>query len=393
MKKFSANYVFPVNKPPIKNGIVVVDDSGTILEIIDQGEKFEEKANLEHHNGIIIPGFVNTHCHLELSYLKGKIEEKKGISEFIEGVRINREEEIERIIEAAKKWDSIMYDFGIVAVGDISNTELSFKIKAESKIFYHTFIEVFGTNQLKADEIIENANSLYRKSKEEYNLSSSLTPHAAYSLHPDLFYKLNESLQKFDIFSVHHQESLQEIELFAKMQGKLLEKIHSWGAKPETWYKTPLSSTEIILKNLPLDGHILLVHNTFTSKDEVNSTINKAKNVFWVFCPNSNIYIENQLPNPENFPQKATITIGTDSLASNNRLSVLSEIISLQEYYPQLSINKLIEYATLNGAKALKMAQTFGSIEKGKKPGLLLIENVDLQKMKLKKESCVRRLI
>jgi aminodeoxyfutalosine deaminase len=393
MKKFSANYIFPVDGLPIKNGIVVVDDSGIILEVIDPGEKFAETANLEHHNGIIVPGFVNAHCHLELSYLKGKIEEKKGISEFIEGVRKNREVEDEKIYTAAKKWDSIMYDFGIVAAGDISNSDISFEIKAKSNIHYHTFIEVFGTNPNKSDEIAEKAFTFYKNAKEEFNLLCSITPHAAYSLHPELFEKLGKHLQNFNIFSVHHQESNEEVELFEKMQGKLFEKIKLWGANPETWYKNPKSSSEIILENLPKNSNILLIHNTFTSEEEINSTLRKTKNVFWVLCPNSNIYIENKLPCLANFPQDAVIAIGTDSLASNNRLSVLSELITLQGNFPQLSINQLIKFATINGAKALKIENAFGSLQQGKKPGLLLLENIDLQKMKFRKESCVRRLI
>jgi cytosine/adenosine deaminase-related metal-dependent hydrolase len=91
--------------------------------------------------------------------------------------------------------------------------------------------------------------------------------------------------------------------------------------------------------------------------------------------------------------EKCEITLGTDSLASNNRLDILGELKTLQLSIPSLSLEELIEWATINGARALNMQETFGKIETGRKPGLLLLENVDLQNMKLLPESFVSRLI
>ena len=90
MRKISANYVFPITSEPIKNGIIVLDDNNTIIEIIDNGGELKETYNLEFYNGIIVPGFVNTHCHLELSHLKNTIVKGKGMPRFIECVQSNR---------------------------------------------------------------------------------------------------------------------------------------------------------------------------------------------------------------------------------------------------------------------------------------------------------------
>jgi cytosine/adenosine deaminase-related metal-dependent hydrolase len=117
-------------------------------------------------------------------------------------------------------------------------------------------------------------------------------------------------------------------------------------------------------------------------------------NLFWCLCPNSNLYIENRIP-PLNLliDEGCEIVIGTDSLASNSNLSILEELKTLQFNFPDIPVEDLLYWATMNGAKALKEEKRFGSIERGKKPGLLLLENVDLQNMKLLPESFVTRLI
>jgi cytosine/adenosine deaminase-related metal-dependent hydrolase len=82
MRRLSAHYIFPVDTPPLKNGVIEIDDDGTILNIIDTHGKNKESAGTEFYNGILVPGFINTHCHLELSYLKGKITPQKGLASF-----------------------------------------------------------------------------------------------------------------------------------------------------------------------------------------------------------------------------------------------------------------------------------------------------------------------
>jgi aminodeoxyfutalosine deaminase len=141
---------------------------------------------------------------------------------------------------------------------------------------------------------------------------------------------------------------------------------------------------------------LLLVHNTFTKKEDLEELkkIHSAENTFLVLCPNSNLYIENQLPPVSLFrEEELNICLGTDSLASNHELSVLSELITLQLYFPELKLFDLLQWATLNGAKALQVDDTFGSFEAGKKPGVNLISGIDFKMMKLTKQSKVKRLI
>ena len=94
MRKIAATYIFTGDQPPIKNGIVTCSPDGTITRISGPHQKITEQQELEYYSGILVPGFVNTHCHLELSHLKGKIEEKTGIGGFVAKINQLRNTEI-----------------------------------------------------------------------------------------------------------------------------------------------------------------------------------------------------------------------------------------------------------------------------------------------------------
>jgi cytosine/adenosine deaminase-related metal-dependent hydrolase len=176
MKLISANYIYPITSNPIKNGVIAISNNGEILDLLNPEKDEVDWKKVEQHHGIICPGFINTHCHLELSYLKGAIEEKKLLTSFIKDIVTIRENysEVERI-KAIKKADKEMVNNGIVAVGDISNGNSTFNLKQKSNIHYHTFIEVFGTNTNIAQEAIDNAIKL---KKEHPNKHVSIVPHA-----------------------------------------------------------------------------------------------------------------------------------------------------------------------------------------------------------------------
>jgi cytosine/adenosine deaminase-related metal-dependent hydrolase len=166
MRRFSAHYVFPVNESPIKNGIVTVDDNNTILEIITPGDNLKELGSMEFHNGVIVPGFVNAHCHLELSHLKGRICQSKGIAEFVSQVRSTRKSEKHEIALAIKQAIRVLESNGTVAVADICNTADTIVEKQKSEILFHNFIELFGLNPNDTQERIANLLALLSKFRE-----------------------------------------------------------------------------------------------------------------------------------------------------------------------------------------------------------------------------------
>src|ERR1700759_1111931 len=164
MRSFKADYVFTVLADPIKNGVVTIDDSG---EVIGVSTTADAPANIpvENLGGVICPGFVNTHCHLELSHLRGKIDRETGLSGFIQNVQKTRTGDDAGALDAAYRADDEMYQNGIVAVGDISNTPLSLAVKDASKLYYHTFVESFSFQPTQAEAAFQKAKELLSQFK------------------------------------------------------------------------------------------------------------------------------------------------------------------------------------------------------------------------------------
>jgi cytosine/adenosine deaminase-related metal-dependent hydrolase len=160
-------------------------------------------------------------------------------------------------------------------------------------------------------------------------------------------------------------------------------------ANPET----AGSHADAVLNEITQSGNLVLVHNLYTDIETIRKVRNR-NNLYWCLCPNSNLYIENKLP-PVGLliEEGCEIVIGTDSLASNSKLNILEELKTLHLNFPSLSLEELIKWATLNGARALCAEENFGQIRPDTKPGLILIQNVDLINMKLLPESFVTRLV
>lgn len=371
MKLISADYIFPITSAPIKKGVVAINNKGEILAIMNPEIEEINWELVEQHEGIICPGFVNTHCHLELSYLKNKVSEKTQLHGFVGELMSIRDSftDEERLL-AIKKADEEMYKNGIVAVGDISNGASAFQQKKHSKIKYHTFVEVFGLNSSDAENIMKRANLL----KKEYNNSSSIsiTAHAPYSMSQELKQFVNNDSDK--ILTIHNQETASENELFKSGTGALFNQLSRFSEAIKEWKPTGKNSLPSYLSEFSSNKKTLLVHNTFTEQSDIDFANNYSENIYWCFCPNANLYIENKLPNFDLFFNEKC-SIGTDSLASNWSLSVLDEL-KVIEVNSKIPTNTLLKWATLNGAKFLGFDKTLGSIEVGKTPGLNLITNI-----------------
>jgi cytosine/adenosine deaminase-related metal-dependent hydrolase len=394
MRKISASYVFPVNSKPLKQGILTVSDNGEILDVTDTKGNLKETANVEYYNGILVPGFVNSHCHLELSYLKGLIQKANGLQDFILQLSKKRAFPPDNLKEIIKDADEEMWNEGIVAVGDISNDNFSFSIKENSSIYYHTFVEVFWPEAEKAPEVFKKAGMLYNVLVKE-GLAASIVSHAPYSMSPNLMQMVYEhSVKNNSIFSIHNQETLSENELYIKGTGAMRDLFTRMGIFMNDIKPTGKTSLQSVFQYIPKDQNVLLVHNIFTGEDDIKKAKQEIKNLFWVICPKSNLIIENKLPDIELFRKnKLTLTVGTDSYSSNTKLSIIDEIKTLSEHFRSVPLEELLAWATLNGAKALNIDNKIGSFEKGKKPGVNLITDIDFEGMKLTEKSRVKKLV
>ncbi len=381
MRYITADSIYPINSAPLKKKVIAIDDKGLIKDILD--EQTIDAVKIERHKGFICPGFVNTHCHLELSYMKGKIKSGGGLHHFIKEVEKLKKPGDEEILQGIKDADAEMSKNGIVAVGDICNTSNTFSFKNSSALYYHNFIEIYAFDENRADGAFEKGLKLQNELKHKER--SSITPHAPYSASARLLKLFADYAKKNNsILTIHNQETADEDLFFKEKRGNILNRLTQFGINTSNWQAPGKSSLHYTLPQLPAENKILLVHNTFTPQRDITFANNYNKNLYWCFCPNANLYIEGKLPDVNLFLQNGcNITLGTDSYASNWSLSILDEIKALQKHFPEIALDQFLKWATLNGAKFLGIENTFGSIEKNKKPGLNLISSDLLSVRKL----------
>ncbi len=392
MRKFTADCIYQVSKLPIKNGVIITDDAGKILDV-DVREN-HNAADVEFHKGIIVPGFINTHCHLELSHMLGKVQTGTTLIPFITNVVTKRQATPQIIQKAIERAEAQMLKEGIVAVGDISNTSDTFAQKNKGNLHYHTFVEMFDFLQDEnADTEYQKYKSVFDSAKQTDKYKVTMVPHAPYSVSESLFRKINAGNEYENItVSIHNQETQPEQDLFLHGSGAFYAFYGAFGISLDKFKPPHTTAIHYALANMNPKVRNLFVHNTLTSKADIAAAQKWSEQVYWATCPNANLYIENRLPNYQNFlDENARLTIGTDSLTSNWQLSVLEEMKTIARYQSYVPFTTMLEWATLNGAKALGFDATLGSIDVGKTPGLNVL-NTDVNG-NLKASTRVKRLI
>lgn len=394
MRRYGANYIFPVNKPPIRNGIIETDDNGVIRRIIEPDSDFQEIHSTQFFNGIIVPGFVNTHCHLELSHLKGLRPTNPGIAGFIEAVTNQREVSQEIISKSISNAISQAQLSGTVAIADICNTTSTLAHKLKADIYFHNFIELFGINPAIAEQTFGNGLKIYSEFKKQFPESTNLTPHSTYSLSEPLWDKISNHLSGTHggTASIHYGESMAEYEFLATGGGPLFHRYTN--ANIQFIPPKGQSPYSVVTQNIPKHTNIILVHTTFAEVEELKTLNSLYSNMTIVTCPESNLIIEKTLPKLDKFVSNGlNIAIGTDSLASASSLSMLNQIMIILNHFSTIDFQTALKWATINGAKALYMDKTLGTFEVGKKPGLVLIDQFDFTNMRPTEKSMAKRLI
>ncbi|MFI3262615.1 MAG: amidohydrolase family protein [Rikenellaceae bacterium] len=375
-RKIAAHYLLISNKFE-RNGIITLDENG-VVENIELGvEDIDSRSNVEFYNGVLVPGFVNCHSHLEYSYVKGLIPPGGGLGEFIRTIiEIKIKDEIAEPtkIEAAQYWDAIMAQQGVVAVGDHNNNDYVYDVKKNSKIKYFNFIELYDMDGNTAQQTYEWGLERVKESR-AYGFVSSIGPHANYTMEQELINltggsQIGDNGVKADgIVSVHFKESL------------------DLGGGGEF---------DAIYEGLSADrDRILLVHSIYATRDDIKKMKSKlGDKITVVMCPVSNLYIENNMADLVMLQEEGVlVTLGTDSLSSNVSLSMVEEMKALQNKFSHLSLAEIVKMATENGAITLGIDDIYGTLEVGKQPGVVLLSGLDFESMILTDKAESKRLI
>ena len=368
-----------------QGSVIEVADDGTILSIQNGTH-----PGVVHYDGILAPGFVNVHCHLELSHMKGVVPEHTGLIPFLKTIPRHRNDFTEEEKKTARHngYNELLQN-GIVAIGDIANTTDTLDIRSLEQMHYYTFVESIGFTEANAPRSFGYAQQAYEifaaQQGNKIQLKQAIIPHAPYSVSSSLFRLIDEH-QKNGVISIHNQESKEEDKYYISKEGDVRDLLHTLGIDDSLFTPTGQSSLQSYLEWLSPTHPFIFVHNTYTQREHVQYAHNKLQKAFWCFCPNANLYIENKLPDVDMFiSEGARICVGTDSLASNHRLSILSELQSIKKHYPHITWEMLLMWATNNGAHALGLQDIIGTISVGKKPWLLQITGLDNVGCRLKR--------
>ncbi|HET9744567.1 MAG TPA: amidohydrolase family protein [Chitinophagaceae bacterium] len=380
-RKFKADQLFDGYRFREKHSVLITDDTGKVENIVSLTDGGDD---IQTYDGILTPGLINCHCHLELSHLKNVIPPHTGLIEFLCSVVTKRGFDPEVIQQEITKAEKEMYDNGIVAVGDIGNTADTADIKSTSGIRWQNFVEVLGFTDETADENIQHyqkvASTLEAALQSSGNRHrTSIVPHAPYSISPETFKLINQSTRN-QIISIHNQEHPAEDVLYKTGGGDYLKLFRIFGIDKSPFPVTGVSSIRSVLPHFNNGQTIFLVHNTFMPEEDVLFAKKYADEsgltLIWCLCVNANLYIENKVPPIEMLMKHdCPLVLGTDSYSSNWQLSIAKEIQSLKKHFASLSLETVLQWATINGAKALKWDDELGSFEKGKKPGITLLSN------------------
>lgn len=381
LRKLSASQLFTGYQLLNDGYVLITDREGTCIDIV---RKEDAGDGVETMDGILTPGLINCHCHLELSHLKDVIPPHTGLIEFLCSVVTKRDFSPAIIQEKIAAAEKEMYDNGIVAVGDIGNTADTAYVKRKSQIRWQNFVEVLGFTDARAEEnithykkVAADLESVLRSSNIAHR--SSLVPHAPYSISPKTFELINTHTAN-QIISIHNQEHPAEDELYKTGGGDYLKLFKIFGIEQSPFPVTGKSSIRSVLPHFKNGQTIFLIHNTYMPEEDVQWANDYAANngikLVYCFCINANLYIENKVPPVEMLMRNnVPLTLGTDSYSSNWQLSIAKEIQAVHHHFPSIPLATILQWATINGARAMQWDDTLGSFEKGKKPGVVLLSN------------------
>ena len=377
---------------PIRSGFVETEDDGTVIRT---GPVEDPSKEAVFYDGALVPGFVNAHCHVELSYMKGLFRKGTGMAGFIDQINALRDTQSpSQKLRALREAMDSMWAQGVDAMADISNCADSFAVKAAHPLYTRTFLEVFGTEPEDCPAVMASVTALAGKAR-SFGLDAAPTPHACYTMSPELLREASAAGLRSGFLSYHSEESPEEDEMIRFGRGKMWD--NRKAARMSTPPVTGGSSLSYFLDQLekvvplPVEGHVLLVHECCMDAAGARAAQAALKHPFVALCPLSNLFIHNALPPVEMMRREGlTLCVGTDSLSSNDELDMVRELYCLQEHFPEVPLEELLEWACRNGARFLGKEDVLGSFAPGSKAGVVLIDH--LQDGRLTAESHSRRL-
>jgi cytosine/adenosine deaminase-related metal-dependent hydrolase len=379
MIRYHAAWVLPISEPPIRDGWFAVD-RGRVVALGAAGKRvLADGAQVVDLGDVaVLPGLVNAHTHLELSYLRDEVPPASQFVTWVRGVMRARRErpdphgpEILNAVEAALK-EAVAC--GTAIVGDISNTLVTFEPLTRSPLAAVVFYELIRFNTPDPAGVVEKACHDLEALVPTERVRASLAAHAPYSVAPLVFRAIREAVNRdpFAPCSVHLSESVEEVEFIRTGLGPwrtLLEEVGSWDP---AWVPPGGTPVQFLDESGFLDSRVLAVHGVQMTTQDLDRLVARGTTV--VACPRSNGHTGAGAPPIEDFYNYGVkVAVGTDSLASAPDLNIFAELATMRALAPTVSAGALLDSATRQGAIALGFDADYGTIEPGKSGRLLAV--------------------
>jgi aminodeoxyfutalosine deaminase len=379
MLTLRARWVLPIAAPPIDDGWVAVAD-GRIAAVGRERRRGVRAgtADVDLGRAALLPGLVNAHTHLELSYLAGAVPPATRFTDWIRRVMTLRREQPDpgspAILDPMRQAIAALPRQGTALVGDISNTLVSVPALEEAAMPAHVFYELIRLRAADADAVIAGALDRMAALRRAPDVRLSLAPHAPYSVSPRLFQAIRRERDRdpFARTSVHLAESIEETELLEQGSGPWRPLLDELGAWDDTWVAPGCGTVGYLDRMRVLDDRTLAVHAVQCSRADLERLAALGTTV--VTCPRSNRHVGvGDPPVAAFYGSGVRVAVGTDSLASAADLSVWPELAVMRRLAPDVPAARLLESATRVGAEALGFGAELGTIEPGKRAALVAV--------------------
>jgi cytosine/adenosine deaminase-related metal-dependent hydrolase len=370
-----AAWVCPVHAAPLAGGWVLVIDGR--IEAVGQGAAPPADEVRIFDDAIVLPGLVNAHTHLELSWLRDRVPPAADFLAWV-GALMRQRTRLEDPADAAVMQplrDAVaeMQASGTVAVGDVANALVSPAVLREAAMPAVVFHELLGFRD--ADGRAAVAASRERRAVLSGGAVRVVTaPHAPFSVSPELFAAIRDEARASSppITSVHVGESAEEVQLLRDGSGPWRTRLQELGAWRSDWVPPGRGPGDYLCDLGVIGAGTLVVHGVQLTDAELERVA--AAGATLVTCPRSNRWVGvGAPPIARFFASGARVAVGTDSLASCPDLNLFAELAALREAAPEVPARRILQAATQGGADALGMGESLGSLQAGRQARLLAV--------------------
>ncbi|MGR3220437.1 MAG: amidohydrolase family protein [Candidatus Anammoxibacter sp.] len=360
-----AAYVIPESGKVIVNGVVVINgDKIKQVSTIDSLNRNRKTEVIDFGNAVILPGLVNAHTHLELTNLHGiNVPDNKLISWIRQLIRAKMRWKEPEFVSSIENGVQQSLASGTTTVADITNSGYSIGVLHDNRIRKLVFVEAISFDPSKAVSVIETVKEQFHGFNQDDLFRYGISPHAPYTASFELY---KECARIPDLpLCTHIAETQEEVAFLTEGNGPFVDFLSQFRMMYDGWKPPGSSPVEYLESSGILKRQPLLVHCNYISDNDVSLIQRSDAGV--VYCPRSHSFFGHKDHPFEKLMDKGiNVAIGTDSLASNDSLSVLDEMKFVYNNTPNILPETVIAMGTINGAKALNLGDKIGKLTEGR---------------------------